>query len=208
MHRDKVREMVGSPLRGVTSMDDNQLPWSPAFNLDDSTYLFTEFNNGGDLDIFNDSNSFLSVPGNGSPEKRSAKRPRLDRSRSANILSDISNHNPKALTSTPSIKLTPSGGLSFLNSPTKGLGLMDSPSKLLNLSSPIKIPSPNFSLDTFDLPNEDFFGDDFLTDDFDDFSGVDIMQGFQKIGAGGNPTKNTPKPNGRPPFGRSFTSRF
>ncbi|EPE34052.1 Winged helix DNA-binding protein [Glarea lozoyensis ATCC 20868] len=208
MHRDKVRELVGSPLRGVTSMDDNQLPWSPAFNLDDSNYLFTDFNNAGDFDIFNDSNNFLSVPGNGSPEKRSAKRPRLDRSRSANILSDISNHNMKNITSTPSIKLTPSGGLSFLDSPTKGRGLMESPSKLLNLSSPIKISSPNFNLDNFDMPSEDFFNDDFLTDNFDEFSGVDIMQGFQKIGAGGNSAKNTPRPNNRPPLGRSFTSRF
>jgi forkhead transcription factor HCM1 len=208
MHRDKVREMVGSPLRGVTSMDDNQLPWSPAFNLDDSMYLFNDFNAGADFDIFNDSNGFLSMPGNGSPEKRSAKRPRLDRSRSANILSDISNHNLKAVTSTPSIKLTPSGGLSFLDSPSKGLGLMESPSKLLNLSSPTKIPSPNFNIENLDIPS-DFFNEDFLNDNFDDFSGgVDISQGFQKIGAGGNSTRNAPKPNGRPPLGRSFTSRF
>lgn len=204
MHRDKVREMVGSPLRGVTSLDDG-LPWSPAFNLDDSTYMFHDFTTNSDFDIFND--NFLSVSGNGSPEKRSVKRPRLDRARSANILSDISNH--KTSTSTPSLKLTPALAKTVFGSPIKGLGILDSPSKLLNLSSPTKIPSPNFNLDAFDLPHDEFFGNEFLADeDLNDFAGVDIMQGFQKIGAGGQSSKSTPKANSRPGFSRSFTSRF
>ena len=215
MHRDKVREMVGSPLRGVTSLDEN-LPWSPAFNLDDS-YLFQEFTNGVDFDIFTDNAGFLSVPGMGSPEKRSAKRPRLDRSRSANILADISNSNyNKNVTSTPSLKLTPGVSTSMFKSPTKGLGLMDSPSKLLNIDdsqSPFKfsVQSPSFNLQAFDLPHDDFLGAEFLSEELDDFSGVDIMQGFQKIGAGGaQSSRNTPKTNSssRPPFGRSLTSRF
>ncbi|TVY90257.1 Forkhead protein [Lachnellula willkommii] len=215
MHRDKVREMVGSPLRGVTSLDEN-LPWSPAFNIDDS-YLFQEFTNGADFDIFTDNAAgFLSVPGMGSPEKRSAKRPRLDRSRSANILADISNTNyNKNLTSTPLLKLTPSLATSISKSPKKGFGLVDSPTRLLNLDeSPFKLPaqSPSFNLQAFDLPHDDFLGAEFLSEEFDDdFSGVDIMQGFQKIGAGGShSSRNTPKTNtsSRPPFGRSFTSRF
>ncbi|KAH6684181.1 hypothetical protein B0J14DRAFT_466208 [Halenospora varia] len=213
LHREKVREMVGSPLRGVTSLDDN-LPWSPAFNLEDTSYLFQEFTSSNELDIFCDSTStFLTVPGNGSPEKRSAKRPCLARSRSANILADISNTNyNKNITSTPSLKLTPSLNASIFDSPDKTFGFMDSPSKLLNLSSPSKGASPAFNLEHFGLPADDFFavGDEFLADGFDDFSGVDIMQGFQKIGSGNgtSSSKNTPKPSSRPAFGRSFTSRF
>ncbi|KAG9231644.1 fork head domain-containing protein [Amylocarpus encephaloides] len=205
MHRDKVRAMVGSPLRGVTSLDED-LPWSPAFHLEDSTYIFQDFVGGNEFDIFNE-HSFLSVPGDGSPEKRSAKRPRIDRSKSANILSGTSHHNfAKNVTSTPSLKLTPSVGVSIFSSPNSGLGLMDSPSKMLNLSSPTKVPSPSFNLEAFDLPNDDFFGNEFLEEDFNDFAGVDIMQGFQRIGAGG---RNTPQANSsRPPFSRSFTSRF
>ncbi|TVY59567.1 Forkhead protein sep1, partial [Lachnellula suecica] len=213
MHRDKVREMVGSPLRGVTSLDEN-LPWSPAFNLDDN-YLFQEFTHG-DFDIFTDSTGFLSVPGMGSPEKKSAKRPRLDRSRSANILADISNSNySKSITSTPLLKLTPGLSSSIFKSPSKGLGLMDSPTKLLSIDnslSPFKLPaqSPSFNHQAFDLPHDDFLGAEFLSEELDDFSGVDIMQGFQKIGAGGASSRSTPKTNtsSRPPFGRSFTSRF
>ncbi|RDL35063.1 Winged helix DNA-binding protein [Venustampulla echinocandica] len=220
MHRDKVREMVGSPLRGVTCLDEN-LPWSPAFNLDDSGYMFQDLTSNADLDIFSGTSaSFLSVPGIRSPEKRSAKRPRLDRSRGlGNPLADIPlfNHGfTKNTTSTPSLKLTPSIHLSVFDDPTDqsfesmASPTMESPSKLLNLSSPTKIASPNFNLEAFGLRQEDYFVDDFLADDLDDFSGVDIMQGFQKIGAAaGQTARTTPKiGSSRPNFGRSFNSRF
>jgi len=214
LHRDKVREMVGSPLRDMTSLDE-AFPLSPAFNLDDTSYNLHEFNT--DFDIFADTN-LLCVPGNGSPEKRSAKRPRLDRSRSANILADISNSNfNKNVTSTPLLKFTPVTASAF-NSPNKGLGLLDSPGGFLGIDSPTKIQftSPTFSLTAFDLPQEDtFYGAEFLTDDIGDSSGWDIMQGFQKIGSGstgGNgahSTRSTPKTcSTRPAFGRSLTSRF
>lgn len=209
MHRDRVREMVGSPLRGMTVLDEHQ-PWSPAFHLDDmsSGCMFTDF--APDFDIFADPGSFLSIPGNGSPEKRSAKRPRLDRSKSANILADFSHSNiNKALTSTPILKLTPSTShVPF--SPLKGLGLMESPSKFLAIDSPTKMPSPSFSLTGFDLPQEDFYGSEFLSEDINE--GWDIMQGFQKIGAGSGAgtqgNRSTPKQGGRASMGRSFTSRF
>jgi len=203
--------MVGSPLRGMTVLDENQ-PWSPAFNLDDtsSNYLFQDFT--ADFDIFADvPSTFLSIPGNGSPEKRSVKRPRLDRARSANILADISSNNPsKSLTSTPRLKLSPSTNHMFSHSPLRGLGLMESPSKLLGLQSPSKMASPSFSLAAFDLPQDDFYGAEFLSEEINE--GWDIMQGFQKIGAGNNTNgqsrKGTPKQSSRPTMGRSFTSRF
>lgn len=209
MHRDKVREMVGSPLRGMTVLDEHQ-PWSPAFHLDDISTgcMFTDF--APDFDIFADPGSFLSIPGNGSPEKRSAKRPRLDRSKSANILADFSQSNiNKALTSTPILKLTPSTNHGSF-SPLKGLGLMESPSKFLAVDSPTKMPSPSFSLSGFDLPQDDFYGSEFLSEDINE--GWDILQGFQKIGAGSGggaqSNRGTPKQGGRSSIGRSFSSRF
>ncbi|PBP22795.1 forkhead box protein L2 [Diplocarpon rosae] len=210
MHRDRVREMVGSPLRGMTTLEETNAPWSPAFRLDDSSsYVFQDF--GAEFDIFNDHSSSLVAVSNGSPEKRSAKRARVDRARSANILADISNASlNKSLTSTPLLKFTPNTNNS--GSPTKTLGRMESPSKLLGLDSPAKIASPKFNLAAFDLPQEDFFGSEFLAEEVNE--GWDIMQGFQKIGSGaGNPshhvTKRSPKAcHARPPLGRSFTSRF
>jgi len=212
--------MVGSPLRDMTCLDEG-IPWSPAFNLDDTSYMFHDFT--ADFDIFADGGpvGLLPIPGSGSPEKKSAKRPRLDRSRSANILADISNTNfNKNITSTPLLKFTPSTNMSAsaFNSPLKGLGLLDSPSHLLDIDSPtkIQITSPSFSISAFDLPQEDtFYGAEFLAEDIGDSSGWDIMQGFQKIGSGntgangGHSTRSTPKTgSSRPPMGRSFTSRF
>lgn len=211
LHRDRVREMVGSPLRGMTVLDENT-PWSPAFNLDESsTSMFQDFSM--DFDIFTDASaSLLGNYGATSPEKKSAKRPRLDRSRSANILADLSSNNlNKSITSTPLLKFTPIVGNGF-SSPLKGLGLCQSPSKLLGLDSPSKIASPNFNSSVFDLPQEDFYGSEFLAEDIDE--GWDIMQGFQKIGSGTNNAasqsmKRSPKAGGsRPGLPRSFTSRF
>ncbi|KAK2628656.1 hypothetical protein QTJ16_001759 [Diplocarpon rosae] len=210
MHRDRVREMVGSPLRGMTTLEDTNAPWSPAFHLDDaSSYVFQDF--GADFDIFDDNSSSLAAVSNGSPEKRSAKRPRVDRARSANILADISNASlNKSLTSTPLLKFT--ANTNICGSPTKTLGRAESPSKLLGLDSPAKMASPKFNLAAFDLPQEDFFGAEFLAEEINE--GWDIMQGFQKIGSGaGNPshpvTTRSPKAcSARPPLGRSFTSRF
>jgi hypothetical protein len=210
LHRDKVREMVGSPLRGIRVLDENT-PWSPAFNLatlDESSYMLSDF--GAEFDIFADTSlGLLSVPGNGSPEKRSAKRPRIERSKSANILADISNNSNKSVTSTPMLKFTPSLEPIAYNSATKGLGFMESPSKLLGIESPSKMASPSFSVCNFDLPaDEEFYGAEFLDEEIIDFGCMDIMQGFQKIGSGAQSSRTTPKTNSRPAFGRSLSTRF
>ncbi|KAE8446132.1 hypothetical protein EG329_012503 [Mollisiaceae sp. DMI_Dod_QoI] len=216
MHRDKVREMVGSPLRGMTCLEtENVAPWSPAFQLDDNSYMFNEFNT--DFDIFADSTAgLLSIPGNGSPEKRSAKRPRL--ARSANILADISSNSNlnKSVTSTPMMKLTPNMNTPKTTSPLKGFGF-ESPSKLLGLGSPTKLGASLFAFDVFEY-TDDFFNPEVLAEDVSE--GWDIMQGFQKIGSGNTTgtqsNRNTPKlkqkspkPQSRPTMhSRSFTSRF
>jgi forkhead transcription factor HCM1 len=210
LHRDRVREMVGSPLRGSSFLSES-VPWSPAFNIDpeEAQYNLQEFS--VEFDIFADASlGLLSVPGNGSPEKRSAKRPRLDRSKSANILADISNsHFNKSATSTPLLKFTPSLEPINFNSATRSLGIMESPSRLLGIESPSKIGASPFNLATFEIPTEEeFFGSEFLTEEVADFGGMDIMQGFQKIGSGPQTSRNAPKPTSRPNFGRSMTSRF
>lgn len=206
MHRDRVRELVGSPIRGLTVLEDSA--WSPAFNLDNNSYMFSGY--VPDLDIFQDSTASFPGTSNGSPEKRSAKRPRLDRSRSAKLLSDVTNFNlNKSLTSTPILKLTPSlGGPSPYLSPTKGgLHFMDSPCKPNNSS---KFNSPTLNLGNFDLPQDDFFNSEFLTEDLSDYAGLDITQRFPKIGSGAQQqSRNTPKNQPpRPSMGRSSTSRF
>ncbi|KAF7941026.1 hypothetical protein BELL_0918g00030 [Botrytis elliptica] len=209
MHRDKVRELVGSPIRGLTVLEDSA--WSPAFNLDHNSYMFADY--VPDFDIFQDSTASFAGSSNGSPGKRSVRRPRMDRSRSANILSDVTNSNlNKSVTSTPVLKLTPAlGGPSTFLSPTKGaLNFMDSPCKPNN-NSPLKFDSPTLNLCNFDLPHEDFFNSEFLTEDLSDYAGFDITQRFPKIGSGTQQqqsrttSKNQPP---RPSMGRSSTTRF
>ncbi|KAK6611154.1 fork head domain-containing protein [Botrytis cinerea] len=191
MHRDKVRELVGSPIRGLTVLEDSA--WSPAFNLDHNSYMFADY--VPDFDIFQDSTASYPGSSNGSPGKRSVKKPRMDRSRSANILSDVTNSNlNKSVTSTPVLKLTPAlGGPSTFLSPKKGsLNFMDSPCKPNN-NSPLKFDSPTLNLD------------------LSDYAGFDITQRFPKIGSGTqqqqsrNTSKNQPP---RPSMGRSSTTRF
>jgi forkhead transcription factor HCM1 len=211
LHRDRVREMVGSPVRDMTCLDENLPPWSPAVNFYDTPFIFSDLNDGGD--IFADTGlefGWVPLTENGSPEKRSAKRPRLDRSRSANVLVDISNNCNKSVTSTPMPRFTPNLIPSVFNSPTRGLGIMESPSKLFGLESPSKVKSPSVNASAFGIhQDEEFYGAEFLSEEVTDFSGMDIMQGFQKIGARGQAPRNTPKTSGtRPALGRSFTSQF
>lgn len=238
LHRDRVRELVGSPLRGMTTLEENDQPWSPAFNLDESNYLFPE---RFEFDIFADVQEAAGLLryGNGSPEKRSAKRPSLNRSRSANILADISSS--RSVTSTPSLKHTPallSGNLPNVNSPFSGLGLPGgSPTKYLGImgngigDTPIKysLSQPQIQIHDenstaiFDI-GDDFFGAEFLVDDLENTGadieevseeGWDIMRGFEKIGATTSQPREVQKQPksalmgiSRPQFGRSSTSRF
>lgn len=190
LHRDRVRQLVGSPDRGLASLDVS-IPWSPAFQMEDSSYLDVN-----DFDIFSDLNAnIFFMPGNGSPEKRSTKRPRMDRAHSTSVLGDITNMNyNKSITSTPLLKFTPTLASGF-----------DSPCKQFNQGSPLKFNSPALSMGAFDPLQEDFCGAEFLTDELTEFSGVDIMQGFQKIGAGQGGSKGQ---NPRPSLGRSFSTRF
>ena len=219
LHRDRVREMVGSPLRDMTCLGEDQLPWSPQFNIDNST-PFVYHDGLSDFDIFADPGTFHmgTLDNPFSPEKRSSKRPRLDRSRSANLLAEMSQM-PNSLvnqtrnlngSNTPALKFTPSAPKShpFSLSPPKSLSsFFDSPS--LHLESPSKMTNSSaYNLGNFEI-DQDFFESEFLEEGMG-FDGVDIMQGFQKIGSGTAPAaRNTSRPgSSRPALGRSFSTRF
>jgi hypothetical protein len=215
--------MVGSPLRDMTCLDEQNIPWSPEFNLDVSNTPFVFHDNLAEFDIFNDPNlvHLGSLENPFSPERKTSKRPRLDRSRSANILAEIANKHGSfeaqltaSITSTPRLNFTPSlpQGSGFTQSklsPAKSLSqFFNSPS--MNLESPSKASASALPMGgNFDF-NDEFLGAEFLEEEVG-FGGLDIMQGFQKIGAGANGTagRGTPKSgSSRPILGRSFTSRF
>lgn len=87
-HRDRVREMVGSPLRGMTTLEES-FSWSPAFNLDESSYMFNSAHDLNDeFEKLHDTAVRFPTIGTGSPERRVPKRSRHDRSRSINKCCD------------------------------------------------------------------------------------------------------------------------
>ncbi|KAI9818513.1 MAG: hypothetical protein M1827_000572 [Pycnora praestabilis] len=187
-HRNKIKELIGSPVRGMGLLADD-LPWSPAFHVEDEPYAFNA-NFHYAFDIFADSHEdILSGPTYGSPAKRSVKRPRLDRANTTgNVLGETAGTNANI----PAPTLLKA---SALKSPIK----QRSPSK-----------SPTFNTAILDLPQEDLFGVDLFAEDPVDLCGVDILQGFQKIGGGSKEEPHSSRSLGaRPSLGnRSSTSRF
>ncbi|KAI9855267.1 MAG: hypothetical protein M1824_006194 [Vezdaea acicularis] len=228
-HRNKVRDLVGSPVKGLGGTLTEDIPWSPAFNLPDdelaqelaafnsTTDLFTASNFNGPNDMFsifvdNLGDDILtgraSFP---SPTKHSSsdtKRPSLARaSTTGHILADIT-----GLSSTNKTNLNIGPHLSRPCSPIK-MPFLRSPAFS---ESPNK--SPRLHAEAFALPQEDVFGAVLFNEDVDDdFAGVDILQGFQKIGqskpapGGAAAARGSPR-NGvagaRQGLGRSMTSRF
>lgn len=171
-HRNKIRELVGSPIKRFGLNDE--VPFSPAFDiLDDSTV-------GGGLDIsfdiFTDDPEDAQV----SRSPNSSQRPSFrglgfDRtSQSSSVLAEVTgvnlNRKPHPTLSSP-----------FLESlDQKQCGK----------------PFIAFDGDLVEEPKEDFFGWDLLADEEpDDTGGFDILQSFQKIGG----ARNQPQPSNRPP---------
>ena len=186
-HRNKIRELVGSPIKSESFLNDD-VSFSPAFNIVDDHYGLDDDDYTG-FNIFADSPAITySRRFSLSPEKRSVRRPRLDRTnKTSNILADVTGAslNSKALVKTP---------------------YLESPIRQKSQKSPCK--SQVFASNLEDASKEDFFGLDlFVDDEPDDFGGLDILQGFQKIGGNKNPLSTKKSP--RPALGaRSKTSRF
>ena len=187
-HRNKIRELVGSPVKS-TSLSYEEVSFSPAFNIvDEEHYLFSDHFDTS-FDNCRDQEHDRRRPSSSSPPpRRSARRPRIDRpSRTATVLIDVTN--------------------SILNS----RGPVSS-AKSSALESPLGPKSSRNPLvldgNTEDAPKEDLFGLEY--EEPEDFGGVDILQGFRKIGGSQRVAPSARRPS-RPSLGaRSHTgpSRF
>ncbi|KAH0596332.1 hypothetical protein MHUMG1_06193 [Metarhizium humberi] len=226
IHRDKVRHMLQSPLRRVTGIGEESIPWSPAFNLDDSVYAFDDMGlPSTEFDIFQDFTSMDDhlFPGigsvdAGSPVKRSAKRARLDRSVSTSALGEISNSAVrKSVTSAPLLKVSEHSPSRFLETPSKAFEGMGSPSKLFQ-QSPSRLASPSkfsamleLSVD-HDWPTLGIDPSNFGSHSNNrntDFTGLDILQGFEKIGSGSQSSRPQQQQKGsKPSLSRSYSTAF
>ena len=160
-HRNKIRELVGSPVKDTSLPYDVETSFSPAFNIvDEENYLFSDdFDTS--FNVFRDEEHDCQGPSPSSPARRSARRPRTDRaSRMANVLADV----------TGTI-LNSRGPISDTKTPV--------------LESPLRQKSSKDRLywgSSLDGSKEDLFGLEYDEEEPDDFGGVDILQGFQKIG--------------------------
>ena len=159
-HRNRIRELVGSPVKTATLPHD-EVSFSPAFNIvDEEHYLFSDHFDTNSS-ILRDEEHEFRWPSSSSPARRSARRPRIGRaSRTATVLADV----------TGTI-LNSRGPLSNF--------------KASALESPLGQKSSQNSLlwdSNLDVPKEDLFGLEYDDEEPDDFGGVDILQGFQKIG--------------------------
>lgn len=213
LHRETVSHMLNSPLHRITELGENELPWSPAFNMED-TFNFDDYFNDptAEFDIFNDAplQSFFSSAENGSPIKRSAKNPakriRLDRTQSAAALGEITGSAlNKAITAAPLLKAPGSAFSVNFESPSKAFEGLSSPSKAL-FGSPIAAKThPN--REDWDTIG-DFCHANFLQqeDGVDEEGGLDILQGFEKIGAAKK--AKSPSKGSKPVLGRSFSTNF
>ncbi len=186
-HRNKIRELVGSPRKNIGLLND-EIPFSPAFNIDEQCSPNSDFISS--FDIFSDKprDACIFQP-SASIKKRSVPRARFDRaSKTGNILASITGTilNRKVLAS------------------GSNTALFDSPTH----QKTSKLPHA-FSEDVINPEREDIFGLNLSNDEEpDDFGGLDILQGFQKIGGNKNLSLTPSKPS-RPAVGaRGQISRF
>ncbi|KAF2262045.1 hypothetical protein CC78DRAFT_326019 [Lojkania enalia] len=221
-HRNRMRELVGgSPDKSMpvwvdTSSFLNTASWSPMVNIpnpENVNLLGEGFENT--YDVFGEMN-FDYID---SPLKPTARRPRLERAATTTgILADVTGN--KLASPTPDWKS------SFLSIPSSmSPARQQSPSKS---QVPTSDPIPSFSLpkieaghtgltppQAFDPPSDDDIFHLLHSDESE--PGIDLMQGFQKIGArssvapNGSPQKAAIKPTApapRPGLARSASTRF
>lgn len=228
-HRNKMRELVGgSPDKSLAMWVDTSFldakGWSPAVSIpnEESVNLFGEgFENTFDIFGYNES-----------PLKRSVgkQRPRMERAvTTSGVLADITGSKGNITDSpTPNWKMASS----FLNipnlSPIKGMSPLKAPQLKPPTSTPLaglglSLPGPNKenSLPGLDPP-ESFSAPSTQQqskDDDDIFHllhsdesepGIDLLQGFEKIGARPSAvaSNGSPKKLSRPGLARSHTVRF
>ncbi|KAL2358000.1 forkhead transcription factor-like protein [Cryomyces antarcticus] len=214
-HRNRIKELIGSPQKNLSLMPDDH-SWSPAFRLpDEGAYeIMTPFrhNDFNAFDVFMEDESNLLMA-RGSPEKRSVKRPTLGRGLSTgNVLADVTS----AAKNGGTARTENRSPLKFTTFDIDIPACLESPAKLC---SPVKrsvaISHPQVRLvdekSDLEVPRRDIFGIELGSDASEE--GVDILQGFQKIGATANGAQKTAalgvkEALGRPGLARSNTSRF
>ncbi|GIJ85451.1 hypothetical protein Asppvi_004308 [Aspergillus pseudoviridinutans] len=160
-HRKKIQQMVNSPLKHL-GLTDEDLPWSPAFRIQDETYTPSDHLHAT-FDVFAESaEEGISTLAYGSPEKRSAKRARIDtENQTGTVLADIT-----------SVSVNSKTGMQALPSAkSKGPLFPESPSKMPEHG--------RFG----DATHDDFFSFHLFDESPVEVDGVDLLQGFQKIGS-------------------------
>lgn len=193
-HRDQTEALLGSPIRDIGPFHAGNSA-SPMFNiLDEECYAYDDGLQRS-FEIFHDMTAFPhSHRLSPSPKKRSARPNRLARPcKTGSALADVTGIqlNRKTLASTLKDP--------YLDSPIR-------PHKSAIKIIDIDENTIQYNGDKEEFLNYDIFADE--NDEPDEFDGLDILQGFKKIG--GN-KKSTPKvkKSGRPALGaRSNTSCF
>ena len=160
-HRNKIRELVGSPVKDTNLTYNEETSFSPAFNIVDEHYMFSD-DFDTNFNVFRDEEHGYRRPLTSSPARRSVRRPRTDRaSRTTTVLADV----------TGTI-VNSRGTIADAKAP-----VLESP---LGQKSSKHLPAWDSSLDKGS--KEDLFGLQYDEEEVDDYGGVDILQGFQKIG--------------------------
>ncbi|KAH6622090.1 forkhead box protein J2 [Boeremia exigua] len=231
-HRNKMRELVGgSPDKSLAMWADTSFldakGWSPAVSVPNSEHV----NLVGDgfentFDIFGDFGY------NESPLKRSAgkQRPRMERAvTTSGVLADIIGSKSNIANSpTPNWKMASS----FLNipnlSPIKGMSPLKAPQLRPPTSTPLAglglsiprlnkenglpsiTPPESFSSRSTQQQSKDDDDIFHLLHSDDSEPGIDLLQGFEKIGARPSAVapNGSPKKLSRPGLARSHTVRF
>lgn len=211
LHRESVQSMVDSPFRRVAALmpDDGALQLTPGFHVDGMDEVFfgldrkTEDDNNS-FDIFQDhpfdifSLSPLPV-NNGSPVKRSSRKPKMDRSMSTSAIGDFNGHSHL---NNSFLKVPGQANALALDTPSKLFdGLASSPSKAF-LQSPSKMPTTMNDENLAPWISMDDICNDLYEDN--DFSGIDILAGFEKIGSSNPQPRTSPKPG----LGRAYSTKF
>lgn len=219
MHRADVTRMLDSPIRKIASQIP-ELPYSPAFKLfDEHTSSFAESNGWADFQDPGDDfiASFVHLE-DSSPTKRSAnKRSRMDRSHSTSALPDTLNSNftNKLTGNHPTLKVWEDDTAGPADTPTRAppsaiqLGLLQSPVPLSQSASTImdNLASPQGEWPTLDGIYFDQSG--FPAEEL---TGLDILQGFEKIGSGAQASQADNNDNNvsapRPALSRHYSTAF
>lgn len=188
-HRMKIQQMVNSPIRRL-GLTDEDPPWSPAFNIQEE-FIRNENAHGGGDDVFESGSALEDFP---TPARISPEKPRQRRLFNSgrlgeNVLAEVSSMNVNSRMNLSS----------SLSGRARGLGIPDSPSRQpLNAGGRFTSTEP-----------DDFFSFHLFDDSHGEVDGVDLLQGFQKIGGGSKELSPNPKGHvSRPTLGHRWNSLF